>query len=329
MRCDGPMRAGSVLIQTLLLASLLGVSELRSQDRYHDIVEHILAEWKHADVVCLGEGHGRLYDSELRIALVRHPGFPRIVRAIVVEFANPIHQELLDRFSLDTAAMSRRDLSVVWRDASTGIDVWESPIYEEFFRAVQAVNKRLDRPNRVRLIAGDTRIPWDEIRTPEQLLPLMNRGDDINKVIATQLLDQHIKGLAIYGSGHCATYEDEEGEGGFPARLANHYGYARARMWGIGPFTAKARPIFGLGETPTYVVLSGQAAASQRAEGVFGRIGSTLPARQVFDAAVYHGNVTDSIVWTDTVTLNREYGKILQHRDSLRRAAIRLRSGQR
>jgi hypothetical protein len=40
-------------------------------------------------------------------------------------------------------------------------------------------------------------------------------------------------------------------------------------------------------------------------------------------------NVTDSIVWTDTATLNREYGKILQHRDSLLRAAVRLRSGQR
>jgi hypothetical protein len=34
------------------------------------------------------EEHDRKADSDLRIALVRHPDFPRKVRSIVVEFAS-------------------------------------------------------------------------------------------------------------------------------------------------------------------------------------------------------------------------------------------------
>lgn len=89
----------------------------RDQERYAGVVEQILSAWKTADVVCLGEAHDRYYDNELRIALVRHPAFSRIVRAIVVEMANPVRQDLLDRFILDGAALSREEIAPIWRDA--------------------------------------------------------------------------------------------------------------------------------------------------------------------------------------------------------------------
>jgi len=38
-----------------------------------------------------------------------------ILRVIVVEFANPVHQALLDRFIVDGDSMTREALSVVWR----------------------------------------------------------------------------------------------------------------------------------------------------------------------------------------------------------------------
>jgi len=58
-----------------------------AQQRYFTIVERVFDAWKTADVVCLGEDHDRFYDNELRLAIVRHPAFPRTVRAIVVEMA--------------------------------------------------------------------------------------------------------------------------------------------------------------------------------------------------------------------------------------------------
>src|SRR2546430_15607404 len=137
--------------------ALTSTSAAQDQERYAGVVEKILSAWRTADVVCLGEAHDRYYDNELRIALVRHPAFSRTVRAIVVEMANPVRQDLLDRFILDGAALSREEIAPIWRDA-TNPEVWESPIYEEFLRAVRDVNLTLPHGQRVRVLAGDSAV---------------------------------------------------------------------------------------------------------------------------------------------------------------------------
>ena len=111
------------LLPMFIPLALLTASAAGAQQRYTGVVEHILDAWKTADVVCLGEDHDRYYDNELRIALVQHPSFPRTVRVIVVELANPVHQDLLDRFILDGAEMSREEIALIWRDA-TSPEVW-------------------------------------------------------------------------------------------------------------------------------------------------------------------------------------------------------------
>src|SRR5205085_907097 len=115
-----------------------------AQHRYARVIEPILGAWKTADVVCLGEGHGRYFDNWLRMALVRHPDFPRLVRTVVVEMANPIHQDLLDQFIVEGAVMSREQIAPIWSDA-TNPEVWEMPIYEQFLRAIRDVNLKLPR----------------------------------------------------------------------------------------------------------------------------------------------------------------------------------------
>jgi hypothetical protein len=46
----------------------------------------------------LGEAHARRSDSDLRIALVRHPDFAKKVRTIVVEWGSISEQTTLDRY---------------------------------------------------------------------------------------------------------------------------------------------------------------------------------------------------------------------------------------
>src|SRR4030095_9602823 len=106
-----------------------------------------------------------------------------ILRVVVFESPNRVHQPLLDRFILDGAQLSREELSVVWRDAD-GAEVWESPIYEDFLRALQQVNAGLPRERRVRVVGGDSPIDWSSIKSPEQLVPLVNRGANIRQTIA-------------------------------------------------------------------------------------------------------------------------------------------------
>ncbi|MGH7560249.1 MAG: alpha/beta hydrolase family protein [Gemmatimonadales bacterium] len=302
-----------------LAAHIAPVSTVSAQTRYDDIVVAILAAWKTADVVCLGEDHGRQYDSDLRIALVKHPDFPRTVRVVVIESANPTHQDLLDRFILDGAAMSREELAPIWRDAS-GAEVWESPIYEQFLRAVREVNLPLPRDQRVRVLGGDSRIDWSRITKGEQLVPLVNRGGNIRTIIAEQVLDAHLKGLAIYGAGHCS----KRGRG-FPGDLAGRY--AAGRMWSIWPlFRAKGahrgKEVFGLGSQPAYIVVNATKWSSLPAADFLATERSTLG--EVLDALVYHGDVADSVVRADLTVLKTKYGPELARRSRLIQEALRL-----
>jgi len=69
--------------------------------RLQGIVNGVLAIWDKFDVVCLGESHGSKNDSDLRIALIEHPAFIRKVKVIIVEFADSVHQDILDQLALE------------------------------------------------------------------------------------------------------------------------------------------------------------------------------------------------------------------------------------
>jgi Haem-binding uptake, Tiki superfamily, ChaN len=312
----------SLRLSLSCLVVLLAGGRQRPQedDRYAEVVQQILDAWKTADVVCLGEDHGRKYDSDLRLTLVRNPAFPRMVRVIVVESANPAHQALLDHFILDGATLSREELAVVWRDAS-GAEVWESPIYEEFLRAVQHVNARLPRDQRVRVLGGDSPIDWQSIKRPEDLVPLVNRGGNIRNIIAEKVLNQHLKGLAIYGAGHC----DKVG-GGFPGDLAGRY--EEGRMWSIEPvFRAagarRAKELFGFGSQPAYTIISGTKWAATPAAELL-PVAARFTLGDVLDAAVYHGDVPDSVIRADLTVLNAKYGVEFRRRRILLDSAFAL-----
>lgn len=313
----GGLLRGANLAGIALLAATCAAA---AQGRYGKVVEDVLAVWKSADVVCLGEAHGREYDSELRIALVRHPAFARTVRTIVIEWGNPVHQDLLDRFILDGAEMTREELAPIWRDASAA-EAWESPVYEDFLRVVREVNRGLAAEKRVRVIAGDRKIDWSKITRAEQLVAVVHRGHAIGDIIAEQLLNGHAKVLAIYGAGHCAKVD-----GGIPAELEGRYD--QRRVWSIRPLGSEAevreaRTHFRLGDDPEYFVTAGSRWGAMPATGP-GVADGGFTMGEVADAVVYHGNVPDSVVPADLSVLRREYGAELERRRALLLEAFKL-----
>ena len=196
-----------------------------TKTRLQTIVKGILAAWDKADVICLGEDHGSKNDSDLRIALVEHPDFVRKVNVIIVECANVDHQDILDRFALEGEDMPREKLRAVWSDAN-GAEVWESPIHEAFLRAVRKANLAVPQNQRVRLIGGDN---------PKET----NRGRFIREAVSREILSKGLRGLAIYGAGHC------ECRGmGFPGELESKY---PGRIWAAFSFydVDEGRRVFG------------------------------------------------------------------------------------
>ena len=145
-------------------------------------------------------------------------------------------------------------------------------------------------------------------------------GGNIRNIIARELLDKHLKGLAIYGARHC----DKIGMG-FPGELAGRY---PGRVWSIEPLVGRKGPqrgkkVFGLGKAPAYVVVAGGTRASLPA-GELVAVRSSLTLGEVLDAIVYHGDVKDSVVRADPTELNQVYGAELLRRRDLMNEAFKL-----
>jgi hypothetical protein len=186
-----------VLICALALPAIAQQPTVRLPDEsagIDGIVRTLISAFDQVDIIALGEAHGSFrQESDLRIALVRNPDFAKKVRSIVVEFANTTEQSTLDRY-IRGENVSPAELAQVWKtttQAANGNDIWDSPIYPDFFAAVRDVNAKLPADKQIRVLGGDPG-PGD------------NRGREVAAVatIEEQVLKRHRKALVIYGTAH-------------------------------------------------------------------------------------------------------------------------------
>jgi hypothetical protein len=156
------------------------------------IVRTLVSAFDQADIVALGEWHGRIrLDSDLRIALVRDPDFVRKVRSIVVEFGSTTEQATLDRY-IRGENVSKAQLERVWNTTTQAANgIWDQPIYAAFFAAVREVNSKLPADARIRVLGGDPG-PGDN----------RSRENAAISILKEQVLEKHGKALVIYGAAH-------------------------------------------------------------------------------------------------------------------------------
>jgi hypothetical protein len=149
------------------------------------VVGALMSVYDQFDIVALGEMHERKIDSDLRIALVRHPDFAKKVRSIVVEFATTMEQTTLDRY-IRGENVSRDQLARV-KPRQFGSLVSDDPIYMDFFAAVREVNSRLPADARIRVFGGEDN---------------RNRDAAAVSILKEQVLHKRGKALVIYGAAH-------------------------------------------------------------------------------------------------------------------------------
>jgi hypothetical protein len=183
------------LASLLFATSLLGQPpKVRLPDEVagvDGIARTLISAFDQVDIVALGDWHGRKLDSDLRIAVVRHPDFAKKVRSIVVEFGSTSEQSTLDRY-IRGENISRAQLEQVWKTTTqAGNGVWDSPVYAEFFAAVRDVNSKLPADARVRVFGGDPG-PGDN----------RSRETAAVSVLKEQVFQKHGKALVIYGAAH-------------------------------------------------------------------------------------------------------------------------------
>ena len=192
----------------LIVAGLANVSAIRAQSprsapppevRLPDeaagldaIVRTLIAAFDQADIVALGEWHGRIrLDSDLRITLVRHPDFANKVRSIVIECGSVTEQATLDRY-IRGENVPRVQLERIWKatDGTTN-GFCDATEYADFLTAVRDVNSRLPADAHIRVFGGHPG-------------PGAHRGIETTavSVLKEQALQKHGKALAIFGAAH-------------------------------------------------------------------------------------------------------------------------------
>jgi hypothetical protein len=155
------------------------------------IARTLVSAFDQADIIALGETHQWRIDTDLRIAVVRHPGFAKKVRSIVVEFGSTTEQPALDRY-IRGENVPRAQLEQIWKTTTQAANgIWDKPVYGEFLAAVRDVNSRLPGDARIRVLGGDPG-PGDN----------RSRETAAVSVLKEQVLQQHGKALVIYGAAH-------------------------------------------------------------------------------------------------------------------------------
>src|SRR5215510_10498273 len=115
-----------------------------------DSVQAIIAAFDRVNLVALGErNHLSTKELEFRLRLIRDPAFAGKVNDIVIEFANPIHQSVLDRF-VNGDDVSREALDPVWTVYNQKSAY--APFYQQFVDAVRTLNRNLPPDMRLRVV---------------------------------------------------------------------------------------------------------------------------------------------------------------------------------
>ena len=149
------------------------------------VVRGLIGAFDQVDIVALGEAHMRKVDSDVRIAMVRHPDFARKVRSVVIECGSVTEQATLDRYTRGEN-VPRAELERVWKaTAETTNGFCDDPMYADFLAAVRDVNTRLPAAARIRVLGGHS-----------------GPGGGPTETIAASVLKNHGKALLIYGGAH-------------------------------------------------------------------------------------------------------------------------------
>lgn len=153
-------------------------------------------------MVALGEGnHNNEQGHAFRLSLIRDPRFSAIVNDIVVEFGNARYQDTMDRF-VSGEEVSDTELCKVWQNTTAPHPIWDVPIYEEFFRAVRAVNSALPKQRQLRVWLGDPPIDWENLNGDDWNKLISERDSHPAELILKEVIAKERRALVIYGDNH-------------------------------------------------------------------------------------------------------------------------------
>ena len=196
--------------QLVLLLAVLAISSVtQTQDSIRPTaaepapepaVAAILAAFDKYEVVGLPQGHGMEDLNDFILSLIRNPAFSAKVNDIEVEFGNSLYQPMLDRY-IAGENVPFTEVQKVWRKDGQPAP-GASGFVEQFFPLVRALNQKLPPGRRLRVLAGDPPVDWDQIKSMDDIIRLVHRDESIASVMEKEVLSKHRKALMLFGTFH-------------------------------------------------------------------------------------------------------------------------------
>jgi hypothetical protein len=161
----------------------------------------IVAAFDKYEVVGMSEAHGLKDADDFVFTLIRTPAFVEKVNDLVVECGNSLYQPTLDRY-ITGEDVPFAEVRKVWRNTTQQM-CSTSGFFEQFFPLVRAINQKLPPGKRIRVLAGDSPIDWDRVKTTNDIGNLVHdRDQNIASVMEKEVLSKHRKALMLFGVFH-------------------------------------------------------------------------------------------------------------------------------
>jgi hypothetical protein len=161
----------------------------------------IFAAFDKYEIVGLPAAHGMKDLDDFILSLIRNPAFSEKVSDIEVECGNSLYQPILDRY-IAGEDVAFTEVRKVWRNTTQPM-CGTSGFYEQFFPLVRAINQKLPPGRRLRVLAGDPPIDWDQVKNFQDILRFgVNRDASAASVMEKEVLAKHRTALMLYGTMH-------------------------------------------------------------------------------------------------------------------------------
>jgi hypothetical protein len=160
----------------------------------------ILAAFDKYEVVGMQAAHGLKDVDDFILSLIRTPSFADKANDIVVECGNSLYQPELDRY-IAGEDVPFKSVRKVWRNTTQPM-CGLCGFFELFFPLVRVINQKLPPEKRLRVLAGDPPVDWEEVKSPQELDRFMGRDANIASVLEKEVLSKHRKALMLFGTFH-------------------------------------------------------------------------------------------------------------------------------
>ena len=170
---------------------------------YAAVADSVAAEFDTHQFVFMGSTHGWKKQHDFQQCLLSRQAFQRRVSDVMVEWANPVYQDLVDRYLLTLEPIAIEQLAPVWTNTDAP-DLWgRLMLMPAFYETVRAINQHLEPARRIRVIGGNEPIDWSKVETQEDVARYAYKSNWAAHVIMEHYAtDPSRKLFVVYGEGH-------------------------------------------------------------------------------------------------------------------------------